>query len=43
MHPRIKEITPEKALNLEVLHLLKNYGATRTYTLVSSYVVIHPV
>jgi hypothetical protein len=37
MHPRIKdlfsqikEISPEKVLNIEVLHLLKDYGATRT-------------
>lgn len=37
MHPRIeklfnqiKEISPEKVLNIEVLHLLKDYGTTRT-------------
>lgn len=37
MHPRIqelfgliKDISTEKVLNKEVLHLLKDYGATRT-------------
>jgi hypothetical protein len=37
MHPRIKEVyshikefSPEKVLNTEVLHFLKDYGATRS-------------
>lgn len=44
MHPRIKElyelikqIDPQKILNIEVLHFLKDYGATRT----ESSITIH--